>query len=140
VKIEHIDVGATIEEATSLLENETDISPAIRNVFKLLIMLVKILADRNTLNSRNSSKPPSSDPNRKKKKKANSKRKPGGQKGHTGKTLCQVDDPDEVEEIKIDRRTLPKGQYKDVGYEARQVFDVIVSRHITEYRAQILED
>ncbi len=45
-----------------------------------------------------------------------------------------------MEEIKIDRRTLPKGQYKDVGYEARQVFDVIVSRHVTEYRAQILED
>ena len=140
MKIEHIDVGATIEEATSLLENETGISPALRSVFKLLIMLVKILANRNTLNSRNSSKPPSSDPNRKKKKNANSKRKPGGQKGHTGKTLCQVDDPDEVEEIKIDRRTLPKGQYKDVGYEARQVFDVIVSRNITEYRAQILED
>ena len=93
MKIEQIDVGATIEEATSILENESDISPALRNVFKLLIILVKILADRNTLNSRNSSKPPSSDPNRKKKKKANSKRKPGGQKGHTGKTLCKVDDP-----------------------------------------------
>jgi len=140
VKTPQIDVGATIEEATSLLENETDISPALRNVFKLLIILVKILADRNSLNSRNSSKPPSSDPNRKKKKKVKGERKPGGQKGHTGKTLCQIDDPDEVEEIKIDRRTLPKGQYKDVGYEARQVFDVIVSRNVTEYRAQILED
>ena len=140
MKIEHIDVGATIEEATNLLETETDISPAFRSVFKLLIMLVKILINRNNLNSRNSSKPPSSDVNRKKKKKANSNRKPGGQKGHAGKTLCQVDDPDEVEEIKIDRRSLPKGQYKDVGYEARQVFDVIVSRHVTEYRAQILED
>lgn len=140
MKIEHIDVGATIEEATNLLETETDISPAFRSVFKLLIMLVKILINRNNLNSRNSSKPPSSDVNRKKKKKANSNRKPGGQKGHAGKTLCQVDDPDEVEEIKIDRRSLPKGQYKDVGYEARQVFDVIVSRHVIEYRAQILED
>lgn len=133
-------MSATIEEASNLLENETGISPAFRSVFKLLIMLVKILADRNSLNSRNSSKPPSSDPNREKKKKTNGKKKPGGQKGHTGKTLCRVDDPDEVEEIKIDRRTLPKGQYKDVGYEARQVFDVIVSRNVIEYRAQILED
>jgi len=49
VKIEQIDVGATIEEATSLLENETDIPPAFRSVFKLLLMLVKILIDRNTL-------------------------------------------------------------------------------------------
>ena len=140
MKAQKIDVRATIEEATSLLENETDITPAVRSVFKLLIMLVKILADKNSLNSRNSSKPPSSDPNREKKKKANGKRKPGGQKGHTGKTLCRIDDPDEVAEIKIDRRTLPKGQYKDVGYEVRQVFDVIVSRNVTEYRAQILED
>jgi len=140
VKIEQIDVSATIEEATSLLETETGISPAFRSVFKLLIVLVKILADRNTLNSRNSSKPPSSDPNREKKKKANGKKKPGGQTGHIGKTLCRVDDPDEVEELKIDRRRLPKGKYKDVGYEARQVFDVIVSRNVTEYRAQILED
>ena len=140
MKTQEIDVRATIEQATNLLENETDISPAFRSVFKLLILLVKILADRNSLNSRNSSKPPSSDPNREKKKKVNGKKKPGGQKGHTGKTLCCIDDPDEVEDIKIDRRTLPKGKYKDVGYEARQVFDVIVSRNVTEYRAQILED
>ncbi|MDA3833990.1 MAG: IS66 family transposase [Spirochaetales bacterium] len=140
MKATQIDVHATIKEATSLLENEKDIPPAFRSVFKVLILLVKIFADRSTLNSRNSSKPPSSDPNREKKKKVNGKRNPGGQKGHTGKTLCRVDDPDEVEEIKIDRRSLPEGQYADVGYEARQVFDVIVSRHVTEYRAQILED
>lgn len=140
MKIQRIDVSATIKEAESLLENETGISPTLKNVFKLLIMLVKILADKSSLNSRNSSKPPSSDPNRKKKKKAGGEKKPGGQKGHTGKTLCRIDDPDEVEEIKIDRRTLPKGQYKDMGYEARQVFDVIVSRNVIEYRAQILED
>lgn len=140
VKTQGIDVRATIQEATSLLENETGIPPAFRSVFKLLILLVKILADKNSLNSRNSSKPPSSDPNREKKKKSGGKKKPGGQKGHTGKTLCRVDDPDEVADIKIARRSLPKGQYKDIGYEARQVFDVIVSRNITEYRAQILED
>ncbi len=134
MKTQQIDVSATIEEATRLLEKETEISPALRSIFKLLIMLVKVFADRNSLNSRNSSKPPSSDPNREKKK------KPGGQKGHTGKTLFRIDDPDEVEEIKIDRRTLPKGQYKDMGYEARQVFDVIVSRNVTEYRVQILQD
>jgi len=140
VKTEKIDVRATIERATELLETETGISPAVKSVFQLLILLVKILADSNSLNSRNSSKPPSSDPNREKKKKCKGKRNPGGQKGHKGKTLCCVDDPDKVEDIKIDRRTLPKGKYKDVGYEARQVFDVIVSRHIIEYRAQILED
>jgi transposase len=140
VRIEHIDVNATLEEATSLLEHETDIPPALRSVVKVLIVLVKILAGRTTLNSRNSSKPPSRDPNREKKKKAPGIRKPGGQIGHPGKTLRPVNDPDEVEDIEIDRRTLPKGKYIEAGYEARQVFDVIVSRHVIEYRAQILED
>ena len=137
---QEIDVRATIEQATDLLETETDISPAFRSMFKVLLVLVQFLADKSSLTSRNSSKPPSSDPNREKKKKANGERKPGGQKGHTGKTLCRVEDPDEVEDIRIDRRTLPKGMYTDVGYESRQVFDVIVSRHVIEYRAQILED
>ena len=77
MKTQQIDVNATIEEANNLLENETNITPAFKSVFKLLIMLVKILADKNSLNSRNSSKPPSSDLNREKKKKPNGKRKPG---------------------------------------------------------------
>ena len=77
MKTQGIDVRATIQEATSLLENETGIPPAFRSVFKLLILLVKILADKNSLNSRNSSKPPSSDPNREKKKKSGGKKKPG---------------------------------------------------------------
>jgi hypothetical protein len=46
---QQIDVSATIDAATSLLEKETEISPALKNIFKLLIMLVKILADRNSL-------------------------------------------------------------------------------------------
>ncbi len=140
MKVQHIDVGATLQEASSLLEQETDISPALRSVCKILIMLVTILAEKASLNSSNSSIPPSRDPHRPKKRTPAGDKKPGGQNGHIGKTLCQVDDPDEVEEIPIDMRTLPKGQYSEAGYEARQVFDVIVSRHVIEYRAQILED
>lgn len=140
MSINQVDVDTTIAEAISLLEKESNISPALKNIIRLLIMFVQVLVGRVTLNSRNSSKPPSSDPNREKKKKSKGKRKPGGQKGHEGKTLSQVDDPDEVQEIEIDRRNLPKGQYKRVGFEKRQVFDVIVSRHVVEYRAEILED
>jgi len=52
-----------------------------------------------------------------------------------------VDDPDEVTELPVDRRTLPKGsKYREVGYESRQVIDVDIARFVTEYRAQILED
>ena len=141
MKIENIDVNATIEEASKLLEQEKDIQPALKNTFKVIIILIKILVDRITLNSKNSSKPPSSDPNRKKKsRKAKGKRKPGGQPGRVWKTLQKVENPDKIEEIKIDRRTLPKGEYKEVGFESRQVVDIKISRLVTEYRAQILED
>ncbi|MCU7886858.1 MAG: IS66 family transposase, partial [Candidatus Thiodiazotropha sp. (ex Lucinoma aequizonata)] len=56
-------------------------------------------------------------------------------------TLEPVDDPDEVTELKINRRTLPKGpQYKEVSHEIRQIIDIDISRFVTEYWAQILED
>ena len=107
-----------------------------------MLILVTLLLNRITLNSRNSSKPPSTDPNREKRsRRGKSDRKPGGQDGRRGITLEQVDDPDEVTELKIDRRTLPKGPvYRDGGYEVRQVIDIDISRFVTEYRAQILAD
>jgi transposase len=142
LKIEDIDVDSAINSVKDLLRQESDLSPALRSALEVLLILVTLLLNRLTLNSRNSSKPPSTDANRKKSgKKGNGGRKPGGQKGHNGTTLEQVDDPDEVTELKIDRRTLPKGpQYREAGYEARQVIDVDISRFVTEYRAQILED
>ncbi|MEE9368944.1 MAG: IS66 family transposase, partial [Pontiella sp.] len=42
--------------------------------------------------------------------------------------------------LSIDQRTLPRGDYKNTGYETRQVFDIQISRTVTEYRAEILED
>ncbi len=35
---------------------------------------------------------------------------------------------------------MPKGNYRDDGYEARQVIDFKVSINVTEYRAQVLVD
>ena len=140
--IEDIDVDLAINSVKELLKKERGLSPAFESALEVLLILVALLLNRITLNSKNSSKPPSTDPNRKKtSKKGKSNRKPGGQKGHNGTTLEPVDDPDEVAEIKIDRRTLPKGpQYREVGHESRQVIDIDISRFVTEYRAQILED
>ena len=57
-----------------------------------------------------------------------------------GKNLEPVDNPDTIIPIKLDKRRLPKGNYHDVGFESRQVIDIEISRIVTEYRAQILED
>lgn len=135
-----IDIGATLKKVETLLSEEKGLSPAMRSMVELLVLLVTLLANRLNLNSRNSSKPPSSDLNRKKERKVKGDLKAGGQKGRMGVTLEKVDEPDKVEVIKVDRRKLPRGKYKEVGYESRQVFDIEISRIVTEYRAEILED
>jgi transposase len=142
LKIDAIDVDSSINSVKELLKKEKDLSPALRSALEVLLVLVALLLNRMTLNSKNSSKPPSTDPNRKKSsKQGQGSRKPGGQKGRNGTTLHPVDDPDEVEVLTIDRRTLPKGpQYREVGHESRQVIDIDIARFVTEYRAQILED
>ncbi|MCB1870297.1 MAG: IS66 family transposase [Gammaproteobacteria bacterium] len=142
MKIEDIDGEAAIDSVRTLLREEKDLSPALRSSLEVLMVLVTLLLNRITLNSRNSSKPPAMDPNREKlSRRGKGDRKPGGQPGHNGTVLEQVADPDAVAELKIDRRTLPKGPvYREAGYERRQVIDIDLSRFVTEYRAQILED
>jgi len=142
--VEKIDVSKTLERAKKLLEKENSISPALKATIEVMMLLITILTNRLGLNSNNSSIPPSKDPNRKKKarkaKGNKTKRKPGGQTGHAGSTLEKTDTPNKIENIEIDRRTLPVGNYNNVGFESRQVFDINVSLHVTEYRAEILED
>lgn len=138
--INNIDVDATIKQVRNQLAQEKDLSPAIRSSLEVLLLLVTLLANRFGLNSTNSSTPPSADPNRKKASRAKGERKPGGQPGRRGTTLQPIDDPDEIEILPIDRRTLPPGNYRDAGYESRQVVDLDISRVVTEYRAQVLKD
>lgn len=138
--IENIDVDATLQKVEKLLSEEKGLSPAVRSMIELLVLLITLLVGRLSRNSRNSSKPPSSDPNRKRESKAKGERKAGGQKGRDGVTLKKVDNPDEVEVIKVDRKKYPRSKYKVVGYEARQVFDIKISRVVTEYRAEVVED
>jgi transposase len=140
MKIENIDIQATIEKAQILVREDKQLSAASKSMFEILILIITLLVNRLGLNSTNSSKPPSSDPNREKQTRQKTGKKPGGQTGHVGTTLQKVDKPDRVKEIKVDRRHLPAGTYRQVGFEARQVFDIDISRVVTEYRAQILED
>jgi transposase len=101
VELKDINIEETLKEAKELLEQEKDLSPAIKETMNVLILVVHLFANRVGLNSRNSSKPPSTDPNLPKDPPKNSANKPGGQKGHKGETLV----------INIDRKTLPEGLY-----------------------------
>lgn len=138
MKIDSIDVDCTINHVKQLLETERDLSPALKSALEVMLLLVTVLLNRATLNSKNSSQPPASDPNRKKETRKKSDKPSGGQPSHIGATLRKIDDPDEIEIITLDRRTLPKGQYTEDGFETRQVFDIDISRVVTEYQAQRL--
>jgi len=138
-----IEVTKAIESAKLALSSGSSISPAFRSLVEVLILIIELLLDRTKLaTSRTSHKPPSQDPHRARPKKSSSKkRKSGGQPGHEGSTLEQVEDPDHVEEFLIDRRTLPRGKsYTRQEDEVRQVIEIRISREVTEYRAEVLKD
>jgi transposase len=138
--IQNIDITATLKRAEKLIAEDKDLSSATKSLMEILVLIISLLANRLNLNSRNSSKSPSTDPNREKTPKKITNKKPGGQKGHVGKTLEKIRNPDKIQVIRVDRSALPPGDYKEIGYEVRQVFDIDISRVVTEYQAQILED
>ncbi len=139
--LKDVDVEATIKEVRLLLEKENDLSPALRSMIEMLILIVTLLVGRIGLNSKNSSKPPSTDPNRQRQQKKKGNKKAGGQRGHIGTTLTKIDDPDKIKLLKIDKRTLPRGKhFQEAGFETRQVIDIEISTVVTEYRAQKLKD
>ncbi len=120
-----------------------------REMIDALSARVEQLEDRLAMNSTNSSKPPSSDelapPKPKPKSLRTNKgagRKPGGQKGHPGTTLCWVDDPDRV--VLHDPPRECEGCAMDLervelshGWERRQLIDAPpVALQVTEHRAR----
>jgi transposase len=137
--ITKIKVNTAIDTARKCLD-ENEVSSPMKAAVVTLIDLVTSLSNYLGLNSNNSSKPPSQDPHRARKPRTarGRKRKPGGQKGHKGNYLKQVENPTSVEEILIDQKSLPPGCYEHKGFESRQVFDIEVSMTVTEYRAEII--
>lgn len=138
--IDKISINKALDDARKLMESSSSISAEARVVLNILIVIITLLMSRLKLNSSNSSIPPSKDPNRKKKEKKTSVKKQGGQKGHLGSNLKPIENPDKFQFLDIDMRTLPAGNYNEVGREKRQVFDIEISRIVTEFQAQILED
>ena len=113
------------------------LSPVLRSTIELILQLLMYLLVKTT--PRNSSMPPSRDPNFRAEGRSKSRRRPGGQEGHQGVTLQPVEKPDQIISIQMKPEDVPPG-YRNVGYEARQVFDIILKRHVTEYRADVYED
>ena len=141
-----MDVNKTLERAKKMLAKNRGASEqaeAMAVMMETLLLLIQLLLEKIGINSSNSSTPPAQDPKRKrgsKKKVKGKKLQPGGQKGRQGKTLKKVDSPDTIEVLNIDRRTIPSGEYISQGFESRQVIDIQISRHVTEYRAEVLVD
>ena len=113
----------------------------------LILILEKRIEEleaRLKMNSRNSSKPPSSDGLNKPSPKSQRKKsglKRGGQPGHEGKTLEQVNNPDQSHDLKLERcpeSGLALSDEQIVGTITRQVFDLPTPKlEVTEYIAHI---
>jgi transposase len=77
-----VNIQETIEKARKQIENEPNLSPALKATFDLLIDLCLLLSRKwLTKNSKNSSVPPSADPDREKPSKAKGKRNPADSRG-----------------------------------------------------------
>lgn len=143
--VKDIDVNETIASARSMLKKYESIAPEFKAMVELLILVITLMAGKLQTNSGNSSIPSSKNPlDAKKRNKSKAKgvksRSSGAQVGHKGANLKPVHSPDKIEEILIDRRTLPTGNYRSDGFETRQVFNVKISTEVTEYRAEVLVD
>lgn len=133
-------ITTKLSEVKTKLESER-VSPEVRALIDILILIIEVLLERKLKNSKNSSVPPSQDPNRVKKSKQKSIRPQGGQEGHTGTTLVQVEEPNEIISLLIDRRTLPKDEkFKSAEPEVRQVVDLEIKAVYKEYQAEVLVD
>ena len=141
-----LDVSGTLQRAKAMAASDESLPATVRTLLELLVVIIELLMRRVGMNSSNSNVPPSQDRywrrrGPKGKVTAAQRRKPGGQSGHKGDTIKPVSNPDQIEHLTIDRRTLPRGhEYMPVDDEVRQVIDILVTRVVTEYRAEVLED
>jgi transposase len=130
-----------IEQSTKIAEQSKKIVEQSTKIIELETK-IKSLEDRLSKNSRNSSKPPSTDNKRKTRSLRRKSDKPvGGQKGHRGRTLRMVKNPDQVIIHQVNECKSCGTSLRDtpvVDQECRQVFDIPPIKVIViEHRAEI---
>ena len=114
----------------------------LKTIILSLSEKIQKLENQTKKDSHNSSKPPSSDgPKRKpKSRRPKTEKKPGGQEGHSGKTLEQVESPDvtKIHEVKYcDDCGRPLDKEHADSYDTRQVFEIPkIKVLVTEHRAE----
>jgi transposase len=116
----------------------------LRELVQVQAVEIQKLKEQVAKNSRNSSKPPSSDGLKKPRTKSlreKGQRKTGGQKGHEGKTLGMVSEPEKI--VRHCLETCPDCAH-DLGklplerLEKRQVFDIPpIHIEVTEHQAEV---
>lgn len=122
---------------TSQVSNLNQEIKALREENLRLLVKIAELEAKAKKNSKNSSKPPSTDNH---KKTANNRQKTGrstgGQKGHEGKTLLKVENPDNIIDIKAEACECGCCLSNIEGkIQTRQVFDLPkITVNVTEYR------
>lgn len=128
------------EETKKQIDSLKQENVELRRKVSLLEDENKRLKSKIDQNSSNSSLPPSTD--QKTAKKANEyngrekgERKPGGQKGHKGKTLSKQDAEELIRSGEVEHRIVKCGHYTDSDqYESKYQIDAEIRTLVTEYR------
>jgi transposase len=134
-----------MDEKDILIQKLMEKIAALEKLVEQQAARIAELEKRLNKNSSNSSKPPSSD-GLSKQSRTNSlrqkgKNKSGGQSGHKGETLKQVDTPDKIERHRLSQCpacSAPLTSVDPSGIVKRQVFDIPLPKmEITEHQAEI---
>jgi transposase len=132
------------EKDKKIIEQQVQIERLERLLKKALERITE-LERRLGLNSTNSSKPPSSDGLKKQKRTSSSRKKgqrpSGGQKGHKGSTLEQVETPDQVIIHAASVCSACQASLEETpvsGVITRQVFDITEPKlEVTEHQSEV---
>jgi len=130
-------------ELKAIIKRQDLLIAELQTCIVKLQVRIEELERRLSLNSSNSSKPPSSDGLRKpsiKSLREKTDKKFGGQKGHQGSTLKQVDNPDEIIEHHVDVCSSCGMSLVNVAVEeeiVRQEFDIKLGKKVRSHRAFI---